>query len=109
MAVIKNFNAIPNQWKWYNQKLHEINEILYIQKEQFKMGLLTKSTALRNDINEMIDKIDQQIPTASDMYYYNLRQLHNCTTYLSQIFLKVFFPSFVSHLQKFDRCAKDFI
>lgn len=62
MTVIKNFNQMEQQWNWYNQKLREIDDTLYTQKEQFKMGF---STMHANDISEMTDMLDQQISTAT--------------------------------------------
>lgn len=40
MSIKNNFEALQKNWSWYNEQLRDIDESLYSQKEQFKMGLM---------------------------------------------------------------------
>lgn len=66
-TVVNNFKDMPKHWIWYNQKLREIDENLFNMKEQFKMGLLTNSKTLRNDILETIDTLEDELPVSAEL------------------------------------------
>lgn len=70
MSIKNNFEALQKNWAWYNEQLRDIDESLYSQKEQFKMGLM----APRNSNVEALvvepegEKVDEEkeIETESD-------------------------------------------
>lgn len=58
---------MPSNWAWYNEQLREVDDNLYSQKEQFKMGLMTSTTKLKTEIEEMAEKIDEEFSSSSEM------------------------------------------
>lgn len=58
---------MPTNWAWYNEQLREVDDNLYNQKEQFKMGLMSSATKLKAEIEEMDEKMDEEISSSSEM------------------------------------------
>ena len=38
---------MASNWSWYNEQLREVDDNLYSQKEQFKMGLMSTATKIK--------------------------------------------------------------
>ncbi len=58
--------GLSSKWQWYNGKLKEVEESLFNLKEQFKMGLLSSTTELKEELRELEDSIPIQAPTTSE-------------------------------------------
>ena len=46
-TIRKNFEMMASNWSWYNEQLREVDDNLYSQKEQFKMGLMSTATKIK--------------------------------------------------------------
>lgn len=57
---------MKRHWQWYCGKLKEIDELLFNQKEQFKMGLLKDTKSLKVDAVAMLDSLPDECPTNSE-------------------------------------------
>lgn len=57
---------MPTNWIWYNEQLREIDDNLYNQKEQFKMGLLTSPTKQKTEVQqELPEKVEEDEVSSS--------------------------------------------
>lgn len=63
-TLVRNlFLDMKRHWSWYCEKLKEIDELLFNQKEQFKMGLLKETKSLTTDVIEMVESLPDECPT----------------------------------------------
>lgn len=49
---------MPLNWTRYCEQLREVDINLYNLKEQFKMGLLTSTNKLKDDVQETVNNLD---------------------------------------------------
>lgn len=59
LTIRKNFEAMPSDWSWYQTMLRDVDDNLFSQKEQFKMGLMTSIKKLQVDVDEVDEKLDE--------------------------------------------------
>lgn len=65
-TIKKNFDMMPTNWIWYNEQLREIDDNMYNQKEQFKMGLLTSPTKQKTEVQqELPEKVEEDEVSSS--------------------------------------------
>lgn len=58
---------MPANWNWYCEQLREVEDNLFKQKEKFKMGLLTSVTKIKQEVQEMADKLEEEISSSSEL------------------------------------------
>lgn len=64
LTIQKNFRTMPTNWSWYNEQLRDVDDNLYSQKEQFKMGSMRSSV---QPVEESTDNLDDAVSTSSEM------------------------------------------
>ena len=66
-TLIRNlYTDMKKQWQWFAIQLKEIDELLFNQKEQFKMGLLKDTKTLKTDVDDLIESLPEEMPTLAE-------------------------------------------
>jgi 4-hydroxy-3-methylbut-2-enyl diphosphate reductase IspH len=58
---------MPANWNRYCEQLRDVDDSLYQQKEKFKMGLLTSTTKIKPEVQEIADKLEDEISSSSEV------------------------------------------
>lgn len=59
-TIKRNFEMMPTNWAWYKEQLREVDDNLYSQKEQFKMGLITSATKVKTETEDSGEPLDEE-------------------------------------------------
>jgi hypothetical protein len=67
-TIRKNYELMPKNWTRYLEQLREVDDNLYNQKEQFKMGLLSSAPSSKRETQaDDMEKTDEEVSSASEM------------------------------------------
>lgn len=50
---------MPADWEWYQGMLRDVDDNLFSQKEQFKMGLMTSIKKVQIETDEVDEKLEE--------------------------------------------------